>query len=87
MSDLVWIYAIVISGLFVVYADYNKCFRNGNGNVKKDKDEDVIVIKENTSCGRSFCCSDKPITVYGGTFDMGTKSIRSDRFKGRANTF
>jgi len=85
MNDILTIYAILMTSLFIVYADYSKCFRN-----KKIND---VLIEEDSSTEnenkRSFIntyCSDKPIVAYGGTFNFGNRSEKSDRFKGRANT-
>ena len=83
MNDILTIYAILMTSLFIVYADYSKCFR-----IKKTND----VLVENESSAENdnnivnTFCSDKPIVAYGGTFDFGHRSDKSDRFKGRANT-
>jgi hypothetical protein len=75
MNDLLTIYAILMTSLFIVYADYNKCFRNKKVD-EPIKDEDSSTENINTYC------SDKPIVAYGGTFNFSNRSEKSDRFKG-----
>ena len=72
MNDLISIYAIIITCLFVVYVDYNKCKR------KQKNDDDYSPIND------SFCFSNKPIVAYGGTLTIG--SSKSERYNNRANT-
>ena len=71
MTVIIWVYAIVITGLFAVYVDFNKC--------KKQKNDD-----NDSPINDNICFSDKPIIAYGGSFSIG--SSKSDRFKNRANT-
>ena len=82
MNDLLTIYAILITSLFVVYMDYNKCAR-------KQKKEDEILIDSSSYSNENnenTYCSSKPIVVYGGSFNFQPRTDVSDRFKGRANT-
>ena len=83
MNDIVTIYAILMTSLFIVYADYSKCFRN--------KKVIHVVIEEDSSTENengvlNTFCSNKPIVAYGGTFNFGNRNEKSDRFKSRANT-
>jgi hypothetical protein len=83
MNDLLTIYAILMTSLFVVFVDYSKCIKN-----KKIND---VVIEEDSSTENendivNTFCSNKPIVAYGGTFNVNHRNEKSDRFKGRANT-
>jgi hypothetical protein len=73
MNDLISIYAILITCLFVVSFDYNKCKRK-----EKNNDNDYSPIND------SLCFSNKPIVAYGGSFTIG--SSKSERYNNRANT-
>jgi hypothetical protein len=73
MDNLISVYAIVITCLFVVYADYNKCKIK-----QKNDDEEYSPINDN------ICYSNKPIIAYGGSFTIG--SSKSERYNSRANT-
>ena len=72
MTDLISIYAILVTCLLVVYADYNKC------KIKQKNNNDDSPINDN------ICFSNKPIIAYGGSFTIG--SSKSERFNSRANT-
>lgn len=82
MNDLLTVYAIVVTSLFIVLADYSKCIKN------KKVNEVVIEDDSSTDNENTFntYCSSKPIVAYGGTFNFGNRNEKSDRFKGRANT-
>ena len=73
MDDLIYVYAIVITCLFVVYADFNKCKIR-----QKNDDNEYSPINNN------ICFSSDPIIAYGGSFSIG--SSKSERYNSRANT-